>query len=52
LWLRCDLPFRNILNPEQIADLFCLELGTSKELWNIDVLKLERQRLIVKKLWA
>jgi len=35
---------------EEIANLFCLEVLTSVKR-SIDVLKLERQRLVTKNLW-
>ena len=38
--------------PEEIANLFFIDMHAPRELRLIHVLKLERQRLIVKKLWA
>jgi hypothetical protein len=37
---------------EEIANLFYFEVCAAEELWIIDVLKLEGQRLVLKKLWA
>jgi len=37
---------------QEITNLFFIDIRAPGELCNIDVLKPERQRLIVKKLWA
>ena len=39
-------------NSKKLPNLFCDEICTSGELWNVDVLKPERQRLVLPKPWA